>query len=229
LWDLADYPELVELQGRLEGRPVGQVRETYAQYRQKLERTVAFQDRMLKASGNLDVLLADTPMEQVIPFSATDSATVAEMIARRTISTVQLRFHQALNLADMALHLDTSVGQHRIARYRDDLAGLALRNAAGAHGELDFANLSMEDRISILQEAWDEYAAALLNCKRIRDEGGELIEVDMLDWKGSSSMQARVLPMRSRSKRVAVWCQGVLPMPQRTSASMWCETPKGRF
>lgn len=181
LWNLTDYPELVELQGRLEGRPVGQVRETYAQYRQKMERTVAFQDRMLKASGNLDVLLADTPMEQVVPFSETDSATAAEMIASRTISTVQLRFHQALNLADMALHLDTSVGQHRIARFRDDLAGLALRNAAGAHGELDFANLSMEDRISILQEAWDEYAAALLNCKRVRDEGGELIEVDMLD------------------------------------------------
>ncbi|RAS25716.1 MULTISPECIES: dermonecrotic toxin domain-containing protein [unclassified Pseudomonas] len=181
LWDLVDYPGLVELQAQLDGRPIGQVRETYAQYRQKLERTVAFQDRMLKASGNLDVLLADTPAERVIALSETNAVTVAQMIARRTISTVQLRFHQALNLADMALHLDTPVGQHRIARYRDDLAGLALRNAAGAHGELDFANLSVEDRISILQEAWDEYAAALLNCKRIRDEGGELIEVDMLD------------------------------------------------
>lgn len=181
LWDLADYPGLVEVQARLDGRQIGQVRETYAQYRQKLERTVAFQDRMLKASGNLDVLLTDTPADRVISLTVTNSATVAELIARRTINTVQLRFHQALNLADLALHLDTSVGQHRVARYKDDLAGLALRNAAGAHGELDFANLSVEDRISIFQEAWDEYAAALLNCKRIRDEGGELIEVDMLD------------------------------------------------
>lgn len=181
LWSLADYPGLVRLQGRLGGQPLSQVSGAYGLFRRHLARTVGFQERMLKASDNLDRLLVELPLDRILLLSETDNPTVEAFTARRTINTVQLRYHQALNLADMALHLDAPMGGRRVAQYREDLAGLALRNAAGAHGELDFANLSAEDRISILQEAWDEYAAALLNCRRIRNEGSELIEVDMLD------------------------------------------------
>ena len=110
-----------------------------------------------------------------------ESRSVDSLIAKRTFSTVQFRFHQVLNLADLALHLDSIDGQRKINVFREELSGLSLRNAGGAHGELDFANLPLEDRITILQEAWDEYAAALVNSLRIRETGGALIDALMLD------------------------------------------------
>lgn len=106
---------------------------------------------------------------------------MGHLIDERPFSTVQMRFHQVQNLADLALHLIAPGGLQTVARYRDELVSTALRNAAETHGELDFANLSADDRIVILQEAWDEYSAALLNSARILREGGELIEPVMLE------------------------------------------------
>lgn len=182
LWALADYPGLVEVQVKLDGQPVQQVLELYGQFRRKLETLVALQDRMLIAYERLDALLADAPGNLVIsgPVEA-PPPTVDELISKRTFSTVQFRFHQALNLADLALHLDAKTEQRKVAVYREELSGLVLRNAAGAHGELDFSNLPAEDRVAILQEAWDEYAEALVNSARISKEGGALVEVTMID------------------------------------------------
>ena len=182
LWDLADYPELAGMQQRLNGQPGQKVLEAYQAYRRKLEGVVALQDRMLAALEHLDELLVEVPGEVIISNdSGPESRSVDSFIANRTFSTVQFRFHQVLNLADLALHLDSIDGQRTLNVFREELSGLSLRNAAGAHGELDFANLPLEDRITILQEAWDEYAAALVNCLRIRETGGALIEVSMLD------------------------------------------------
>ncbi|MFP3571414.1 hypothetical protein, partial [Paraburkholderia sp. SIMBA_030] len=61
------------------------------------------------------------------------SRTVDSLIALRKFSTVQFRFHQAMNLANLALHLDVTTGQRKVARFREELTGAALRNAAGAH------------------------------------------------------------------------------------------------
>lgn len=182
LWELAEYQELTTMQQRLHGRPVQQVLEAYQAYRRQLEGVVAFQDRMLAAFEHLDELLVDVPGEVIISNAPEpQSLTVDAFIAKRTFSTVQFRFHQVLNLADLALHLDSIDGQRTINVFREELSGLSLRNAGGAHGELDFANLPLEDRITILQEAWDEYAAALVNSLRIRETGEALIDVSMLD------------------------------------------------
>lgn len=182
LWDLVDLPRLAEMQQALDGRPIGQVSDLYQAFRLKLQAAVDLQDRLLAGYESLDQILADTPDAFEITGAPDEPArTVAQLIAKRTINTVQLRFHQVLNLADLALHLDNEAGRSILAGYRDDLAGLSLRNAAEAHGALDFANLSAQDRIVILQEAWDEYSAAMLNSDRIRKEGGRLIEPAMLD------------------------------------------------
>ncbi len=182
LWGLADYPELVAIQKALDGRPIAEVAGLYQQLRSKLEYVVGLQDRILAGYENLDQLLADTADEFAITGSPGEPVrTVAQLIALRRFNTVQLRFHQVLNLADLALHLDNDGGQSALAGYREELTGLSLRNAAEAHGELDFSNLSAADRIVILQEAWDEYSAALLNSDRIRKEGGALIEPAMID------------------------------------------------
>lgn len=182
LWDLADYHDLTAMQQHLHGQPLQQVLEAYKAFRRKLEGVVEIQDRMLAAFEHLDQLLVDVPGEEIISNpTEPESRSVDSLIAKRTFSTVQFRFHQVLNLADLALHLDSIDGQRTINVFREELSGLSLRNAGGAHGELDFANLPLEDRITILQEAWDEYAAALVNSLRIRETGGALIEVSMLD------------------------------------------------
>ncbi|MCE5975607.1 dermonecrotic toxin domain-containing protein [Pseudomonas sp. JR33AA] len=182
LWNLVDVPGLAEMQQALEGKPIAQVSDLYQAFRLKLQTAVDLQDRILTGYENLDQFLTDTPDDFTIPGAAGEPArTVAQLIALRTFNTVQLRFHQVLNLTDLALHLDNEAGRYILVGYRDELAGLSLRNAAEAHGELDFANLSAQDRIVILQEAWDEYSAAMLNSDRIRKEEGSLIEPAMLE------------------------------------------------
>lgn len=182
LWSLTDYPQLAALQRAIDGKPLAEVGEQYAAFRIKLEQVVEYQDRMLAIRVHLDNLLAETPVERVIPSNPPGGdRTVEQLIAERAFSTVQMRFHQVQNLADLALHLNAPGGLQTVARYRDELVSMALRNAAETHGDLDFANLSADDRIVILQEAWDEYSAALLNSARILREGGDLIEPAMLE------------------------------------------------
>ena len=182
LQSLSDYAGLGELQKRIDGQDLTQVSAEYQRFRQRLALVVDRQDRVLTALEHLDQQLADTPGDfEIAGVQQEPSRTTAELIALRKFTTVQMRFHQVLNLADLALHLDDAAGQKKLVGYRDDLAGIAMRNAAEAHGELDFANLGVQDRISILQEAWDEYSAALLNCDRVRRDGGKLIEPAMLD------------------------------------------------
>lgn len=182
LWSLTDYPQLAALQRAVDGKPLAEVGEQYAAFRIKLEHVAEYQDRMLAIRVHLDNLLAESPVELVIPSNPPgDHRTVGHLIDERPFSTVQMRFHQVQNLADLALHLNAPGGLQTVARYRDELVSTALRNAAETHGELDFANLTADDRIVILQEAWDEYSAALLNSARILREGGELIEPVMLE------------------------------------------------
>ena len=182
LWNLVDYPQLVEMQKALDGRPIAEVSELYRQFRRRLGIVVDLQARILQGFEQLDHVLAGTDAGLAITSVAgKPPATVAQLIASRSVSTVQLRFHQVMNLADLTLHLDSETGQETLAGYREELASQSLRNAADAHGELDFANLPAQDRIVILQEAWDEYSAALFNSDRILNEGSELIEPAMLE------------------------------------------------
>ncbi|QJQ22827.1 hypothetical protein HG549_23790 [Pseudomonas sp. SK] len=182
LWSLVDYPELVEMQKALDGQPIAEVVQLYRRFRLKLEAVVGMQERILTGYENLDQVLADTPDNFTVSGSSGEPGrTVGQFIAKREFSTVQLRFNQVLSLAELALHQDSGTGQNLIAGYKEELAGLSLRNAAEAHGELDFARLTAQDRIVILQEAWDEYSAALLNSDRIRNEGGALIEPTIID------------------------------------------------
>lgn len=179
---LADYPQLSVLQSNLDGTPLAEVGEQYAALRDRLAIVADYQDRMLAMRIVLDDLLASSPDELVISSVIPEhQQTVGQLISERKFTTIQLRFHQVQNLADLALHLDAASGQQAVAAYRDELVGLSLRSAADAHGELDLANLSSEDQVVILQEAWDEYSAALLNSARMLRDGGELIEPAMLE------------------------------------------------
>ncbi|AYG47068.1 hypothetical protein DV532_23345 [Pseudomonas sp. Leaf58] len=182
LWGLAKYSELGALQQALHGRPLADVGELYVKLRRKLEQVARIQDRMLVAHEHLDALLVDAADQLEITGALPEyTQTVAQLIAQRSFTTVQLRFNQVLNLADLALHLDAPEAQSTLAGYRDEIAGNVMRNAAEAHGELDLVTVSIDDKVVILQEAWDEYTTALLDSERILKEGGALIEPAMLE------------------------------------------------
>ena len=177
LQHLANFPRMSELAAQFDDGVGPHVRKEYQQFREALRTVIEIQERMLVAQGGLDELLAEATDDLDIGAGGLPR-TVGQLIAERTFTTVDLRFHHALNLADLALHLDA--GQPQLFRYRDDLAGITLRSAATAHGESQMSNLSVADRISILQEAWDAYAAAIINALHLERTGGALVEVDML-------------------------------------------------
>ena len=178
---LAEPREFAQLQQRLKVCPVEEFHKTYLAWRSKLEELSGFKDRMLLAHVRLDSLLADAPEDlRIIGVLGDAGVTVRQMISWRRVTTVQMRFNQAMSLAELSLQGDTPGASATLDAHRSEIKGLSLRNAAGAHGVLDFVNLSAEDRIVILQEAWDEYSAALLNSGSILKHGGKLIEPAML-------------------------------------------------
>lgn len=179
LQHLANFPRMTELAAQFDDGVGAHVRDEYRHFRVELAKVVDLQERMLVAQGGLDELLAEVPDDLDFGIAGT-RRTVARLIAERTFTVVDLRFHHALNLADLALHLDSQNGRHQLLRYRDDLAGTTLRSAATAHGESLMSNLGVADRISILQEAWDAYAAAIINALHLERTGGDLVEVDRL-------------------------------------------------
>jgi len=179
LWRLADYPHLEALADDFRGIDLRQEKPRYRVYRQALERVVALQERMLVASGHLDELLGEAAPDLLIT-TASETRSVAQIAASREFTTEELRFHHVLNLADLALHLDSASGARKLAGYRASLSGRMLQSAANAHGESITANLPVADRVDILQEAWDEYAAAIINSDFVAAEGGPLVEPAML-------------------------------------------------
>ncbi|WP_252090102.1 DUF6543 domain-containing protein [Pseudomonas sp. MWU13-3659] len=179
LQHLANFPRMTELAAQFDDGVGAHVRDEYRHFRGELAKVIELQERMLVAQGSLDELLAEVPDDLDFGIAGT-RRTVGQLIAERTFTTVDLRFHHALNLADLALHLDSKSGRHQLLRYRDDLAGITLRSAATAHGESLMSNLGVADRISILQEAWDAYAAAIINALHLERTGGALVEVDRL-------------------------------------------------
>ncbi|MDU9403034.1 hypothetical protein RTH46_11095 [Pseudomonas sp. zfem004] len=212
---LADYPELHRLSGILNGRPVADVLDDYRLYRRYLANTVGSQASMLKASLDLDAFLPQIAPETLL-ISTSEPITAQRLVSFRTIPSVQLRFHQAMNYADLALHLDQLGHARQLIRYRDALAGETLKSAASAHAGLSTGNLSAADRIEILQTAWDEYSTAIINGLDIAGNGGRLVELDRL---GQYAEELKALKrMVSEQLVEAIAEQDGVPPPARYPA-----------
>ncbi|BBH43862.1 dermonecrotic toxin domain-containing protein [Pseudomonas sp. KU43P] len=175
---LVNFPRMRELAAQFDGGVTPQLHGQYRAFRSELENAVAIQERMLVAQGGLDQVLVQVPDTFDISMGNAPRS-VGQLIAGRLFTTVDLRFHHVMNLADLALHLDG--GSPKLIRYREALASDALRSAGTAHGESLMANLSVADRISILQEAWDAYAAAIIDALHLERTGGKLVEVSKLE------------------------------------------------
>lgn len=179
LEELVDYPKLNEQVKAIQGVIPRKSKEQYRLFRLELEKAVALQERMLVCTSNLDQLLAQSEPElQIVAGASTRS--VAQIVAKRLFTTEDLRFHHVLDLVTLSLHHDSPTGLSKLAHYEEALRGASLRSTANAHGDSIMANLSHTDRVIILQEAWDEYAAAIINSDFVARDGGALVDPAML-------------------------------------------------
>ncbi|WP_409273384.1 dermonecrotic toxin domain-containing protein [Pseudomonas sp. KCJK9111] len=153
----------------------------YEQYREVLESIVIDQPLIIEYTAALDRLLAVTDLEMTVPSIQKTDRTVAQIIETRTTTTPNIRFFQAMGLVELALRFEALQDYSHYAVFRAALAGERLRVAANSHHLSMFADLQTAQRIDILQSAWDEYSAAILNSQRIAQLGSELVDIERLE------------------------------------------------
>nr|WP_314476976.1 DUF6543 domain-containing protein [uncultured Pseudomonas sp.] len=179
LYLLADYGHISQMRDTFQGVYLFEVADRYRQFRSELIESCNVTERILALYGELDVLLLDA-LETLNADDADASRTVAQVIEKRLFTTVDLRFQHVLNLAEAALRLESNVMPRRLMRFKHGLVNPALSRASSAHGDSLKANLSAADRISILQEAWDAYTAAIVHSLHIEPQGGVLLDPVLL-------------------------------------------------
>lgn len=153
----------------------------YDQYREVLESIIIDQPLIIEYMAALDRLLAVTDLDMTVPSTHAADRTIAQIIEARTTTTPNIRFFQAMGLVEMALRFEALQDYAHYAVFRAALAGERLRVAANAHHLSLFTDLQTAQRIDILQSAWDEYSAAILNSQRIAQLGSELVDIERLE------------------------------------------------
>jgi len=177
---LGGFREYDQLTNALNVAPPEQQAELYARYRAMLEKMLEEQPRIIKTSSQLDRLLAVTDIDMQVPYADT-TLSVSGIIDNRKTTTINIRFFQAMGLIELALQWRKGASTQHYMIFRDALAGHRLRVAAQAHHLLMFCDLPVAERIEVLQSAWDEYLAAILNAERIKTLGSKLIDVQRLE------------------------------------------------
>ena len=174
--DLRGYQALVD---ELNSSPEHKRAELYRRYVHMLEGIVTNQPLIIEASSQLDRLLAITDANLKIPNGA-ELMSIEQIITKRQASTVAIRFFQAMNQAEIALQLRKR-SRRRLRTFRQTLASERLRVAANTHHLSLHIELPVGERIEILQSAWDEYVAAILNSERLKGLGDKLIDSQRLE------------------------------------------------
>jgi len=180
LLGLGSFRGYDQLTNALNAGPPEQRAEFYARYRAMLEKILDEQPRIINASNQLDRLLAITDIDMQVPCTSA-IMTVSGIIESRKTTTVNIRFFQAMGLVELALQWRKGAPTQHYMIFRDALAGHRLRVAAQTHHLLMFCDLPVAERIEVLQSAWDEYLAAILNAERIKKLGSRLIDVLRLE------------------------------------------------
>ncbi len=182
LFDAVDYPQIRSMAQALKGKAVVPFKAQYQAYRARLIEVVSIQPRVVKASALLDRFMPQVATDAVIVVNHRNGGTqtLEQIKALRNVTTVDMRFQQAVFCSDLALRHDQPDPAGNLARYQRGLMNRHLMAAAFAHGEVQLGNLSVEDRIEVLQSAWDEYSAALINAVDVRADGGALVDVSYL-------------------------------------------------
>lgn len=175
LWFFAGFDELRTMGARFLHRPVSEQLELYLEYKGKLNTLIETERRMLVANELIDRYVLELEATEK-GFTQPDQ-TVGAYIDSRSFTTVGLRFHVAKDCLELALQLDRPKGVSLVNGVLKDLLSERLQSAISSHVEMFGSNLSVADRITILQEAWHEYGNAIANGKRIIATRGAMIDV----------------------------------------------------
>ena len=192
LLTLGGFREYDRLTQTLNVAPPEQQAELYARYRAMLEKMLEEQPRIIKTSSQLDRLLAVTDIDMQVPYSKAIYS-VSGIIDSRKTTTINIRFFQAMGLVELALQWRKGASTQHYMIFRDALAGHRLRVAAHTHHLLMFCDLPVAERIEVLQSAWDEYLAAILNAERIKTLGSKLIDVQRLEAYKQQMVELKTL------------------------------------
>ncbi|WP_339443776.1 dermonecrotic toxin domain-containing protein [Pseudomonas hunanensis] len=177
---LGGFREYDQLTNALNVAPPEKQAELYARFRTMLEKLLEEQPRIINVSSQLDRLLAITDIDMQVPYVNT-TLTVSSIIESRKTTTINIRFFQAMGLVELALQWHKGTPTQHYMIFRHALASQRLRVAAQTHHLLMFCDLPVAERIEVLQSAWDEYLAAILNAERIKTLGSKLIDVQRLE------------------------------------------------
>ncbi|MFJ4345997.1 hypothetical protein [Pseudomonas sp. NPDC089401] len=211
---LGGFQKYDELTQALNGAGVEHRAAIYQAYRALLEKMVQEQPAIIKVSSELDRLLAVTDIDMQLPYG-TSTRSVAQIIASRSTTTVSIRFFQAMHLIELSLqpHGKATVQHYMI--FREALSGRRLRVAAQAHHLLMYSDLPVAQRIEVLQSAWDEYLAAILNGERIKAFGGDLIDIPRLESYRQQMIELKTMAGESLVQAMREQAKGEVRGSQR--------------
>jgi len=184
----AQFDALVD---ELNSLPANRQAGVYKRYISMLDDIVVQQPKIIEASSELDRLLALSDANLQIPYGD-ETLTLEAIIAKRNASTVAIRFFQAMNLAELGLQYRKNANA-RLLTFRQALTSERLRVAANAHELSLYCELSVAERIEVLQTAWDEYVSAILNCERLKGLGDELVDVQRLEAYKQQMIELRAM------------------------------------
>ncbi|WP_449430778.1 hypothetical protein [Pseudomonas putida] len=171
LFAMADYPGLVKLESTA-GR---------AELRARLRELVVLQDKLIETSALLDEFIPLIPQDTTIAVLDGSPQLMSQGKKDRVSTTVNLLLMQAQFYRILALNTELEGSRQVLLRYKMELLGPHLLYASLAHVEVQRRNLTGTTRAEVLQSAWDEYSASLINCVDIKREGGALVDLSTLE------------------------------------------------
>lgn len=177
---LLEYSELERLGAKLAVRPEGFFQtQWYELFTTKLTDLVQAQDRILRVWETFDDYLVRTRDDDTVRYEH-KTTSIDAVIQNRGFTTIDLRFKQLFDLAELCIDRLSPVDDSTLLLYKEYLAGDALFSAGFSHGKLVTSDLSRAERIEILGEIIEEYQAAAAMVDYLRSVGGPVIRPEML-------------------------------------------------
>lgn len=151
-----------------------------------LEKVQGWGANLIEVSSHMDNLLEDTLKDQSIFFKdergekVNRDSVLKKMIKLRQLNAVDLEFHLLEDLAELSLDRLQGTDEQVLQEYEGYLDGPALRSAGAAHGELAGSELTLAERIEILNGVLDSYEEAACMADYLASLGGPVIRSEKL-------------------------------------------------
>ncbi|WP_460417304.1 dermonecrotic toxin domain-containing protein [Pseudomonas sp. microsymbiont 2] len=148
-------------------------------YQRALREAVENEELMIRALALIDKRVVELPPEAQVSYLE-NSFSREQLIEQRQQTYVDYRFHAALGYANLALDVTRVTDVHRLARVSRQLAGLSLRVVSAAHRNVLMSDVSIDDRLEILQTAWRRYGNAIVKADVLLHRDTETYDPEMI-------------------------------------------------